>query len=74
MNSSRIKWNYGYHPLTTEQEHLAGRLREQYRAVAHVVNDGLSDIDEREFALTKLEESLFWALAALSRSKRPKEF
>jgi hypothetical protein len=39
-----------------------------------VVNDGLSEIDEREFALTKLEESLFWALAALSRSKRPKEF
>ena len=73
MNSGRIKWNYGYHPLTTEQEHLAGQLREQYRALAHVVNDGLSEIDEREFALTKLEESLFWALAALSRSKRPKE-
>ena len=74
MNSSRIKWNYGYHPLTTEQEHFADRLREQYRALAHVVNDGLPEIDEREFALTKLEESLFWALAALSRSKRPKEF
>jgi len=56
------------HPPTTyERRHAHESARSLCKTLAHHFNDVLPDGREKEVALTKIEEAMFWANASIAR-------
>lgn len=64
-----INHRFTYHPPKTGQPEMYERLRHEARMLAHRIMDECPPSRERSLALTKLEESVFWANAAIARDK-----
>ena len=67
-----VCWNFQRHPPHTQQ--VAAQLTRQqtnFRNLALDVTATVPEGRERSIAMTKLEESLGWTLAALERNQPP---
>ncbi len=59
---------FGYHPPTTikaktRYEHVREAVRDAAGQIAHLTPAGR----EQSLAITKIEEAMFWAMAAIAR-------
>lgn len=68
MQANEIGRRFDYHPATPVKAAEHGRMRAACRLLAEHMASNLPEGRERATALTKLEESLFWANAAIARS------
>jgi hypothetical protein len=65
---------FAFHAATTEEKRDAHTsVRRQCRNLADFINAKLPDGREKSTAITKLEEAMFWANAALARQNDAEE-
>jgi hypothetical protein len=68
VNSADIENRFAYHAPTDEEKRNAHTsVRNACREVADFLNETLPEGREKSTAITKLEEAMFWANAALAR-------
>jgi len=67
LNEEEIEHRFNAHELTPTAEKKVERLRRLFKAMAKEVNKLCPDSREQSLAITNLEQSSFWANAALSR-------
>lgn len=69
MTPEDIENRFAFHAATTEEKRDAhASVRENCRQLADFLNEKLPDGRELSLAVTKLEEVMFWANAALARN------
>lgn len=73
MNHKRIDWDFDYHTPTAERGYLHQTVRNKLHRVALELNDLVPDGREKSLTMTKLEEAMFWANAAIAREDRPED-
>lgn len=67
-----IEKNFESHKMNEIQLEYSRLLRDQAKELANNINLGLAPSREKHFALTKLEECLMWANAAIAREEKEK--
>lgn len=68
MDSGDIENRFKFHPATSkETQDNHSRVRSSCWALADDMNDYLPEGREKSLAITKLEEVMFWANAAIAR-------
>jgi hypothetical protein len=59
---------FAFHPATTDEKQLAhGQVRGSCLGIAQLLDEMLPDGREKSLAITKLQEVMFWANAAIAR-------
>lgn len=69
MQPADIEHRFAFHPATTDEkrdEHTS--VRQGCRRLADELNERLPEGREKAVAITKLEEVMFWANAAVARA------
>lgn len=66
--SSEIDNRCSYHPPTPEKVDKHGMVRQSVQGLMEILSDTLPQSREASVALTKLEEVMFWANAAIARN------
>ncbi len=66
---ARIDNNFEYHTPTQEKIESHYIVRRSIGDLAHMLVNMLPESRELSLALTKLEEAMFWANAAIARNK-----
>lgn len=69
MQPEDIEHRFAFHAATTQEkrdEHTS--IRQACRRLADEMNDRLPEGREKALVVTKLEEVMFWANAAIARS------
>jgi len=56
-------------PKDDDQVKRYKKLREFFRQMSHIINQLCPDSREKSLAITKLEESAFWANASIARNE-----
>lgn len=69
MKEKQIRNNYAKHEIGETQRHELDGIRHQVRNIALVINDVCPESREQSLALTKLEEAVMWAEAAIARNQ-----
>lgn len=67
-SSADIDNRFDYHRPNDEKVIAHENVRESCKAVAHYIDAAVPPGREKSLALTKLEEAMFWANAAIARS------
>jgi len=68
MDATDLKNRFNYHPADTEYRQKAHeQVREQCLRAAEFINNNVREGREKSLAITKLEEAMFWANAAIAR-------
>jgi hypothetical protein len=66
-----IQNRFEFHPATTEEKRNAHTsIRELCKQLALAINEKVPDGREKSTAVTKLEEAMMWANAALARHNK----
>ncbi|MBU5946820.1 hypothetical protein [Streptomyces sp. PAM3C] len=69
MQPADIEHWFAFHAAATQEKRDAHtNVRQQCRLLADELNELLPDGREKSLALTKLEEVMFWANAAIARA------
>lgn len=70
LTNQELRRRFQYHPPVTEDD-MTGHasVREELHAVAQTLNATLPDGREKSLVMTKLEEAMMWANAALARAR-----
>lgn len=63
-----IDHRFNHHAPSLEKVDRHDRARAEVRLVAHAFQESLPEGREKSLALTKLEEAMFWANAAIARN------
>lgn len=58
---------FNYHRPDEAKAQRHQRIRDAHRALADVLDEELIECREQSLALTKIEEAMFWANAAIAR-------
>lgn len=69
MDKKDLDHRFAFHAAATQEkrdEHTS--VRQMCRALADVMNEKLPDGREKSIVVTKLEEVMFWANAAIARN------
>jgi len=70
MQSSDIDNRFDFHPATTAEKRAEhGSVRNACAELAHQINEVAPEGREKSLAITKLEEVMFWANAAIARAQ-----
>ena len=70
MSAADIAHRFDFHPATTaEKRGEHGSVREACKSLALFLDENVPDGREKALALTNLEQAMFWANAAIARSK-----
>jgi hypothetical protein len=68
MSRAEVDDRFDYHAPTSERVAIHEAVREASRQLAHTLDAKLPEGREKALALTNLEQSLFWANAAIARA------
>jgi hypothetical protein len=68
MDKAELQNRFDYHPPTDERARAHTRIRTYLLQMAEEFNESLPEGREKSLAITKLEEAMFWANAALART------
>lgn len=60
---------FTYHPPKDDQPDRYDNLRRNFLALANIINKYCPDSREKSLAITKLEEAVMWANAAIARNE-----
>lgn len=68
-NPADIAHRFDFHAATTQEKRDAHTsVRQTVRRAADAIDEQVPDGREKALAITKLEEAMFWANAALART------
>jgi len=65
---AQINHNFTYHQPKEGQPEKYEKMRENAKYLAHLILELTPESREQSLALTKLEEAVFWANAAIARN------
>lgn len=68
MEKTVIDNNFTSHEATDELERVYASMRSEAKRFATIVNNTCPESREKSLALTKIEEAMFWANAAVARN------
>ena len=68
MNYNELEHNFKYHALTPYKIQLHNDIREFGKEFAELINGLCNEGREKSLAITKVEEAVMWANAAIARS------
>ena len=68
MDPDDLQNRFTYHPPTEEQAVIYPEIREAGLQLALLIDQHAPDGREKSLAVTKLEEAVMWANAAIARS------
>lgn len=68
MEKADIENRFNYHAPDDEKRQRHEVVREELKTVALIVNDLCPEGREKSTAITKLEEAMYWANAAIARN------
>ena len=71
MTSADLESRFTYHAPTGDQPQKYVDIRQMAKAFAYLINQLCPEGREKSLAVTKLEESVFWANAAIARAQEP---
>lgn len=67
---SDVEHNFGFHAASTEDKRMEHTsVRNAFKELALKLVEDLPEGREKSLAITKLEEGMFWANAAVARNK-----
>lgn len=69
MNTDDIMNRFTYHAPKPGQPEKYVLLRDNAKGLAMLINDNCPDSREKSLAMTKLEEAVMWANAAIARNE-----
>jgi hypothetical protein len=69
MDKKQIENNFTYHPPKEGQPEKYTGLRKKAMDMALFINEVCPDSREKSLAMTKLEEAIAWANAAIARNE-----
>lgn len=72
METRDIDNRFTYHVPHKADRTKYEKVREETRLLAFVINDLCPESREKSLAITKLEEAVFWANAAIAREEDKK--
>lgn len=64
-----IEKNFTYHAPKEDQQERYERIRFKAKMLAAFINEKCPDSREKSIAMTKLEEAVMWANAAIARNE-----
>jgi hypothetical protein len=67
MTDEELHRRFSYHPPKNDQPRRYEQIRDHGRALAELVDLECPESREKSLALTKIEESVMWANAAIAR-------
>lgn len=62
-----LETRFTYHPPKDDQPRRYEQIRDGGRALAEIIDVRCPDSQEKSLALTKIEEAVMWANAAIAR-------
>ncbi|MNI85338.1 hypothetical protein D3C73_1423210 [compost metagenome] len=68
MTNSQIENNFKYHAPKPGQPEIYEQIREKAKELAYLIDEQVPNSREKSLAMTKLEEAVMWANAAVARS------
>lgn len=69
MSTADMDHRFGFHAATTTEKKLEhSSVRAAFLSVSYKMDNDLPDGREKALAITKLEEAMFWANAAIARN------
>ena len=66
--NNQIENNFKYHAPKEGQQEKYEAIRAKAKELAHLIDDTCPTSREKSLAMTKLEESVMWANAAVARN------
>jgi len=70
MEADRIENNFTYYKPTEGQAVRYVHIRDHAKVFAYVIENACPDSREKSLAMTKLEEAVMWANAAIARNEK----
>ena len=70
VDTADIENRFKFHPASSpERQRAHEAVRDECRVLAHVLNESLPEGREKALAITNLEQTMFWANAAIARDR-----
>ncbi|PJN53650.1 hypothetical protein PAEVO_03710 [Paenibacillus sp. GM2FR] len=66
--NEQIENNFSYHAPTPGQPEIYQAIREKAKELAYLIDELAPGSREKSLAMTNLEQSVFWANAAVARN------